>query len=62
VIDQRRPLPPELERIEIRNEPESCTCGQCGAALVPIGEHVSEKLDVKPLEFFVRRDVYPQYR
>jgi transposase len=58
---QRRPLPPELPRIETRHEPESCTCGQCGAALVPIGEHVSEKLDVKPLEFFVRRDVYPQY-
>ena len=26
-----------------------------------IGEHVSEKLDVEPLNFFVRRDVYPQY-
>jgi transposase len=26
-----------------------------------IGEHVSEKLDCKPLEFFVRRDVHPQY-
>ena len=58
---RRRPLPPELPRIQTRHEPESCTCGQCGAALVPIGEHVSEKLDVKPLEFFVRRDVYPQY-
>jgi transposase len=58
---QRRPLPPELPRIETRHEPESCTCVQCGAALVAIGEHVSEKLDVKPLEFFVRRDVYPQY-
>lgn len=60
-IPKRRPLPPELPRIETRHEPESCTCGQCGAVLVPIGEHVSEKLDCKPLEFFVRRDVYPQY-
>ena len=58
---KRRPLPPELPRIETRHEPESCTCADCCAALVQIGEHVSEKLDVKPLEFFVRRDVYPQY-
>jgi transposase len=28
---------------------------------VKVGEHASEKLDVKPLVFFVRRDVYPQY-
>lgn len=58
---KRRPLPPELPRVETRHEPASCTCGQCGADLVQIGEHVSEKLDCKPLEFFVRRAVYPQY-
>jgi len=60
-VPKRRALPPELPRVETRHEPKSCTCGQCGAALVSIGEHVSEKLDVKPLEFFVRREVYPQY-
>ena len=58
---KRRPLPPELPRIETRHEPESCDCGTCGAALVTIGEHVSEKLDFEPLRFFVRRDVYAQY-
>ena len=58
---RRAPLPAELPRVETRHEPESCTCAQCGAALVAIGEHVSEKLDCKPLEFFVRREVYPQY-
>ena len=58
---KRRPLPAELPRVETRHEPESCTCADCGAALVHIGDHVSEKLDVKPLEFFVRREVYPQY-
>lgn len=58
---KRRPLPPELPRVETRHEPASCTCGQCGADLVQIGEHVSEKLDCKPLEFFVRREIYPQY-
>ncbi|MGH8031176.1 MAG: IS66 family transposase, partial [Luteimonas sp.] len=58
---KRRPLPPELPRIEVRHAPAACTCAACGGALTPIGEHVSEKLDVKPLQFFVRRDVYPQY-
>lgn len=55
------PLPAHLPRVETRHEPESCTCGSCGTALTLIGEHVSEKLDCKPLEFFVRRDVHPQY-
>lgn len=58
---KRRPLPPELPRIETRHEPDSCDCGTCGEALVQIGEHVSEKLDCEPLKFFVRREVYPQY-
>ncbi len=58
---RRTPLPPHLPRVETRHEPASCTCGHCGNALTLIGEHVSEKLDCKPLEFFVRRDVHPQY-
>ena len=58
---QRRSLPADLPRIETIHEPASCDCAQCGAALVKIGEHVSEKLDVEPLKFFVRRDVHPQY-
>jgi transposase/uncharacterized small protein (DUF1192 family) len=58
---KRRPLPEDLERIETRHEPASCRCGQCGGDLVAIGEHVSEKLSCRPLQFFVRRDVYPQY-
>jgi transposase len=57
----RRALPPELERVTTVHEPDHCDCAACGAALVKIGEHASEKLDVKPLVFFVRRDVYPQY-
>jgi transposase len=58
---KRRPLPEDLERIETRHEPASCTCGQCGGALVHLGDHVSEKLSCRPLQFFVRRDIYPQY-
>lgn len=58
---KRRALPPELPRIEVRHEPASCQCAACGGALVAIGEHVNEKLDVEPLNFFVHRHVYPQY-
>lgn len=58
---QRRPLPADLPRIETIHAPASCDCATCGGALVKIGEHVSEKLDVEPLRFFVRREVHPQY-
>jgi transposase len=57
----RKPLPPELPRIEHRHEPSSCTCAQCGRALVKIGEDVSEQLDVEPARFFVHRHIRPQY-
>ncbi len=57
----RRPLPPELQRVETVHAPEGCACGRCVGALVKIGEHVRETLDYEPLRFFVRRDVYPQY-
>lgn len=57
----RKPLPPELPRIEHRHEPASCSCGQCGCDLVLIGEDVSEQLDVEPARFFVHRHIRPQY-
>lgn len=57
----RQPLPDHLPRIEHRHEPESCTCGECGNALVKIGEDVSEQLDVEPARFFVHRQIRPQY-
>lgn len=57
----RNPLPPELPRIEHRHEPAACTCGECGADLVKIGEDVSEQLDVEPARFFVHRHIRPQY-
>ncbi|MGH8215248.1 MAG: IS66 family transposase [Rhodanobacteraceae bacterium] len=58
---RRRALPADLPREEVIHEPEHCNCQACGQALVKIGEHVSEKLDVVPMSFKVRRDVYPQY-
>ena len=57
----RQPLPDHLPRIEHHHEPESCTCGKCGSALVKIGEDVSEQLDVEPARFFVHRHIRPQY-
>ena len=57
----RQALPEHLPRIEHRHEPESCTCGQCGNALVKIGEDISEQLDVEPARFFVQRHIRPQY-
>lgn len=58
---RRRQLPADLPRDEIIHEPEHDHCAHCGGELVKIGEHVSEKLDVIPMSFKVRRDVYPQY-
>ena len=57
----RQRLPPHLERIDHRHEPESCQCGQCGADLVKIGEDVSEQFDVESARFFVHRHIRPQY-
>jgi transposase len=56
----RRLLPPELPREITVHAPERCDCATCGTALTQIGTHASEKLDVKPPVFFVRRDEYPQ--
>ena len=57
----RQPLPEHLPRVEHLHEPETGTCGQCGQALVRIGEDVTEKLSIVPAEFFVERHVYPKY-
>jgi transposase len=57
----RKPLPPDLPRIEHRHEPDACTCGRCGRDLIKIGEDISEQLDVEPARFFVHRHLRPQY-
>jgi transposase len=57
----RQPLPESLPRVEVRHEPESCACGKCGKDMVMMREDVSEQLDVKPAEFFVIRNIRPQY-
>ncbi len=57
----RQVLPEHLERVEVRHEPEFCTCPACQSNLVKIGEDVSEQLDVEPARFFVIRHIRPQY-
>ena len=39
---RRLPLPEHLPRVEVRHEPASCACAQCGSALTPMGEDVTE--------------------
>ena len=57
----RQPLPAHLPRIDVRHEPESCTCGQCGGDLTLIREDITEQLDVEPAKFSVIRNIRPQY-
>jgi transposase len=57
----RTPLPPHLERIEVLHEPEHCTCPACQAALVKIGEEVTEQLHIEPAVFKVVRHIRPKY-
>lgn len=59
----RTALPEGLERVDVVHEPEgfdatsgNCPCG-CGAAMVRIGEDVSEKLDYVPGSLRVQRHV-----
>lgn len=58
---KRRPLPPDLPRVTTVHAPDCSGCARCGGALVKIGEHVRERLACKPITFFVRREVFPQY-
>lgn len=58
----RKPLPGHLEReevvLDIPDDEKRCACGH---ELTKIGEEVSEKLEVKPARFVVKRYVRPKY-
>lgn len=45
----RQTLPEHLERVDVRHEPDSCTCSACQSDLIKIGEDVSEQLDIEPV-------------
>lgn len=58
----RKPLPKHLQRedvvIDIPEAEKQCACGQ---GLTRIGEEVSEKLEVIPARFVVKRIIRPKY-
>lgn len=56
----RQALPSNLQRIDIRHEPESTVCS-CGQPLKRIGEEISEQLDCVPAQFFVNRHIRGKY-
>ena len=56
----RRPLPAHLPRTTITHE-TVCACPQCGGALRPLGEDVTEVLDYVPATFRVIRHVRPKF-
>ncbi|MDY0282008.1 MAG: IS66 family transposase [Salinivirgaceae bacterium] len=59
---KRKPLPPELPRIEVIHDlDEGEKVCACGAPLCRIGEEVSEKLDIIPATVRVIRNIRPKY-
>jgi len=55
----RAPLPDHLERQDEILSPGDA-CGDCGGALKPLGEDVTEELEYVPGHFFVKRFVRPR--
>jgi len=55
----RRALPEQLPRDTVTHQPE-CACPECGGALRPLGEDVSEVLEYVPGRFRVIRHVRPK--
>jgi transposase len=55
----RRPLPENLPR-EVIEHAAPCACPNCGGALRPLGEDVTEVLDYTPASFRVIRHVRPK--
>jgi transposase len=59
----RKPLPAFLPRRRIEHPlpAAQCTCPECGAQLVKIGEETSEQLDYQPASLFVTEHVRGKY-
>ena len=60
-VPYRQPLPESLPREEIRLEPPSSCCPDCGQALRFVRDEINEVLDYIPGKFIVRKTVRPQY-
>jgi transposase len=59
----RKPLPDHLARVAHVHEPTTgaCNCPECGGALRPLGEDVSEVLEYVPEHWKVLKHVRPKY-
>jgi transposase len=55
----RKPLPEHLPRVICHLPAASCSCAKCGGELHEVGEEFSEKLDIKPAEYFVLKTIRP---
>lgn len=58
---KRQPLPPELPRETVRLDLSSPDCPDCGHALRPLRDEVSERLEYIPARVVVHRTVRPHY-
>lgn len=59
---KRQPLPPELPRVDVVVEvPEAERQCACGTSMVKIGEQISERLDIIPMQIRVIRTLRPRY-
>ena len=59
---KRKPLPPELSRLEVVVDvAEAERQCDCGTSKVQIGEEVSEQLDIIPMQVRVIRTIRPRY-
>ena len=56
----RMTIPAHLPRVDVRHDPLTCTCGQCGGLLETVGEEISEKLGYIPGRFQVIRHIRPK--
>jgi transposase len=56
----RKPLPEHLPREEVVLSPPHACCPDCGGALKPLGEDISESLEYVPARFKVIRHVRPK--
>jgi transposase len=57
----RASLPDHLPQIDVVIEPASTACGCCGGAMHTIGEDVSKRLDVLPVQYRVIATHRPKY-
>ncbi len=58
---RRQTLPESLPREEIRLEPDSLCCPDCGQPLRFVRDEINEVLDYIPGKFIVRKTIRPQY-